>query len=82
VLKIPGVGQRCVRLDGEDLAVQHAAPFAAKIETVTHDWREVVLHQPLLDQVWLRERAPELVRWKGEFPFDNDGAQFGRGVVH
>jgi hypothetical protein len=25
---------------------------------VVHDRLEVVLHQPLLDQVWLRERVP------------------------
>src|SRR5262245_12111737 len=53
VLEVPGVGQRFVRLDREDLAVQHAAPVSAKIETVTHGWLEVILHQPLLDQVWL-----------------------------
>ena len=80
--KIPGVGQRLVRLDGEDLAVQHAAPVSAKIETVTHDRLEVVLHQPLLDQVRLRERAPELFRRIRDLPFDNDGARFGRGIAH
>src|SRR5215207_6039877 len=32
VLEIPGVGQRLVRLDSEQLAIQHAAPFAAKVE--------------------------------------------------
>ncbi len=80
--KIPGVGQRLVRLDGEDLAVQHAAPVSAKVETVTHDWLEVVLHQPLLDQVWLRERAPDLLRRMRYLAFDNDGERFGRVFVH
>src|SRR6266536_806888 len=82
VRKIPSVGQRSVRLDGEDLAVQHAAPVSAKIETVTDDRLEVVLHEPLLDQVWLRERAPDLFWRKGDLPFDNDGERFGRGVGH
>src|SRR3954470_2085557 len=59
VLEIPGVGQLLVRLDGEHFAIQHAAPVAAKIETVAHGWLEVVLHQPFLHQMWLRERAPE-----------------------
>src|SRR5204863_9165292 len=48
VRKIPRVGQRSVRLDGEDLAVQHATPLAAKIEVVADDRLEVALHQPLL----------------------------------
>src|SRR5262249_14731383 len=62
VRKIPSVGQRSVRLDGKDFAIQYAAPVSAKIEAVAHDWLEVVLHQPLLDQVWLRERPPDLFR--------------------
>src|SRR3954468_8613107 len=57
VRKVPGVGQRSVRLYDKDLAVQHAAPVTTKIETMTHVRLEVVFHQPLLDQVWLRERA-------------------------
>src|SRR5262245_42579653 len=82
VRKIPSVGQRSVRLDGEDLAVQHAAPVAAQIEAVAHGWLEVVLHKPLLDQVWLRERAPDLFRRMRDLAFDNDGARFGRSFVH
>src|SRR6185437_15296177 len=77
----PGVGQRLVRLDGEHLAVD-SAPVGAKAERMVHDRLEVVLHQPLFDQVWLRERAPDLLRRKSEFPFDNDGARFGRRFVH
>src|ERR1700686_932194 len=80
--KISGVGHRFIRLDGEDLAVQRAAPVSAKIETMTHDRPEVVLHQPLLDQVWLRERAPDLFWRMRDFPFDNDRARFGRCFVH
>src|SRR6185437_17107743 len=77
----PGVGQRLVRLDGELLAVD-GAPVGAKTERMVHDRLEVVLHQPLLDQVWLRERAPDLLRRKSQLPFDNDGARFGRRFAH
>ena len=82
VRKIPRVGQRFVRLDGEYFAAQHAALFAAKIETVTHDRLEIVLHEPLCDQVRLREGTPEFFRWMGDFTFDNDGARFGQCFVH
>jgi hypothetical protein len=34
-----------------------SAPVGAKIEAVTHDWLEIVLHEPLLDQAWFGERA-------------------------
>src|SRR6266436_269500 len=77
----PRVRQRFVRLDGQDLTVD-GAPVCAKIETVVDDRLEVVLHQPLLDQVWLRERAPDLFRRKGYLPFDNDKERFGRGIAH
>src|SRR5215471_384135 len=39
--EIPGVGEAALRLDGEHLAVQHAAPLAAKIEAMTDDRLEV-----------------------------------------
>src|SRR5258708_5179216 len=77
----PRVRQRFVRLDCPDLSVERA-PVCVKIETVVHDRLEVVLHQPLLDQVWLRERAPDLFRRKSYLPFDNDGERFGRSIVH
>src|ERR1700681_4424906 len=77
----PRVRQRSVRLDGLDLAVD-STPVCAKIETVAYDKLEVVLHEPLLDQVWLRERAPDLFRRKRYLPFDNDGERFSRGVAH
>src|SRR3954449_1910043 len=64
--EIPGVGERLLRLDGEDLAVQHAAPLAAKVEAVAHVRLEVVLHQPFLDQMWLRQRAPGSLRPAGQ----------------
>src|SRR2546430_14378000 len=57
-----------------------SAPVCAKIETVVHDRLEVVLHEPFLDQVWLRERAPDLFRRKRYLPFDNDGERFGRSI--
>src|SRR5262249_17463416 len=82
VLEVPRVGQRFLRLDGEDLAVQYAAPVSAKIETVTHGWLEVILHQPLLDQMWLGEGAPDLFRWMGDLTFDDDGERFGGDFVH
>src|ERR1700738_3492763 len=77
----PRVRQRFVRLDCQDLTVNNA-PVCAKIETVADDRLEVVLHEPLLDQVWLRERAPDLFRRMRYLAFDNDGARFGRFFVH
>src|ERR1700726_2757593 len=77
----PRVRQRFVRLDCQDLTVDNA-PVCAKIETVVHDRLEVVLHEPLLDQVWLGERAPDLFRRIRYVPFDNDGEGFGRGFAH
>src|SRR6266436_7092193 len=59
----PRVRQGFVRLDCLDLTVNNA-PVCAQIETMVHDRLEVVLHEPLLDQVWLRERAPDLFRRK------------------
>src|SRR6476660_10341247 len=82
VLESPGVGQRLVRLDGEHLAIQHAAPVAAKIEMVADDWLEVVLHQPFLHQMRLRERAPELCRRMRHLAFDDDGTCFSRCIGH
>src|SRR6266851_1389130 len=77
----PRVRQRFVRLDCLDLTVD-SAPVCAKIETVAHNRLEVVLHEPLLDQVWLRERAPDLFRRIRYLTFDNDGERFGRGFAH
>src|SRR3982074_3824512 len=77
----PRVRQRFVRLDCQDLTVD-SAPVCAKIEAVVDDRLEVVLHQPLLDQVWLRERAPDLFRRMRYLTFDDDGARFGRSVGH
>src|SRR5262249_24447122 len=73
--------QRLVRLDGQDATVD-GTPVRAKVETVPHDRLEVVLHEPLLDQVWLRERAPDLLRRMSELAFDDDGARFDRRFVH
>src|SRR5713101_7065649 len=69
----PRLRQRFVRLDCQDLTVDNA-PVYAKIETVVHDRLEVVLHEPLLDQVWLRERAPDLFRRMRHIPLDDKGA--------
>src|SRR5215469_14955729 len=81
IIRRPRVRQRLVRLDGQDLTV-NSAPVCAKIETVAHDRLEVVLRQPLLDQVWLRQRAPDLFRRIRYLPFDNDRERFGRHFVH
>src|SRR5437588_11625212 len=67
----PRVRQRFVRLDCQDPTVD-SAPVRAKIETVVHDRLEIVLHQPLLDQVWLGEGAPDLFRRIRYLTFDND----------
>src|SRR4030088_2968973 len=76
----PRVRQRFVRLDYQDLTghtdVQVRLRITAEIEAVTHDWREVVLHEPVLDQLWLRERAPDLFRRMRYLPFDDDRARF------
>src|SRR5580700_5292116 len=77
----PRVRHRFVRLDRQDLTVNNA-PVCTKIETVAHDRLEVVLHEPLLDQVWLRERAPDLFRRKRYLTFDNDAERFGRSIGH
>src|SRR5262249_42408839 len=78
---IPRVGQRFVQLDRENLTV-NSAPVCAKLETLAHDRLEIILHQPLLDQVWLGERAPDLFRRKRYLPFDDDGKLFGRSIGH
>src|SRR5664279_3206219 len=82
----PGVRQRFVRLDGQDLAVDDDAHVGlrglSKIEAVIHEWLEVVLHQPLLDQMRLGERAPDPFRRKRYLALDNDGAGCGRCLVH
>src|ERR1700681_1914082 len=75
----PRVGQSLVRLHCHHLTVD-GAPIRAKIETVVHDRLEVVLHEPFLDQVWLRERAPDLFRRIRYLAFDDDGARFGRST--
>src|SRR5262244_709119 len=77
----PRVRQRFVRLDCQDPTVD-AAPVCAKIETVAHDRFEVVLHEPLLDQVWLCEGAPDLFRRKRDLAFDNDRERFDRSIGH
>ncbi|MNL44954.1 hypothetical protein D3C87_1675660 [compost metagenome] len=80
--EIPCVGERPVRLEREHLAIQHAAPVAAKIEAMSHDGHEVVLHEPFGDEVGLRQRAPDLLRRMRHFPLDDDGAGCARCFVH
>src|SRR6266446_4099996 len=80
-IRRPRVRQCFDRLDCDDLTVD-GAPVCAKSETVVHGRLEIVLHQPLLDQVWLGERAPDLFRRKGYLPFDDDGERFGRSIAH
>src|ERR1700674_5638781 len=75
----PRVRQRFVRLDCLDLAV-NSAPVCAKIETVADDRLEVVLHEPLLDQVWLGESAPDRFQRKRYLSFNNDGERICRSI--
>jgi hypothetical protein len=49
---------------------------------VVHDSLEVVPHQPLLDQVRLRERSPDLFRRIWHLTFDNDVQHFGGRIGH
>jgi hypothetical protein len=50
---------------------------------MVHDGLEIVSHQPLLDQVWLRERTPDLFRRMRNFSFENDAERFGRpSLIH
>src|SRR5271166_416882 len=77
----PRVRQRFVRLDRQDLTVD-SAPVCAKIETVVHDKLEIVLHQPLLDQVWLGESAPDLFRRIWYPSFVNNRERFSYRFVH
>src|SRR5271163_252548 len=77
----PSVRQRPVRLDGLNLTVDRA-PVRPKIETVIHDRLEVVLHEPLLDQVWLGQRAPDFFRRIRYLTLDDDGERFGRRIAH
>src|SRR5271154_7142942 len=83
----PCVGQRFVRLDGHYLTVD-SAPVRAKTETVVHDRLKVVLHEPLLDQMTLRERPPDFFRRMRQVPFNDNGTSWdswttcGVGVGH
>jgi hypothetical protein len=52
------------------------------MEAMADDRSEIVVHQPFLDQVRLRERAPDLFRRMRKLRLDNDGARFGRAFVH
>src|SRR6202000_2683488 len=82
----PRVRQRLIWLDDMDLTVDNDVHVrfgsSLKIEAMAYNWLEVVLHQPLLDQVWLCERAPDLFRRKCELAFDDDGSRFSRRRVH
>src|SRR5262245_38628221 len=77
----PRVGQRFVRLDGPDLTL-NSTPLCAETETVANNGLEVTLHEPLFDQMWLRERTPDFFRRERDVSFDNDGEGFGRGAAH
>src|SRR6185503_7824232 len=79
---VPGVGQDPVRLDLKHLAIEHAAPVAGKVEPVPDYGREIALHQPRLDQMRERQRAPELLRRTGQLALDDDRAGLGGGLTH
>jgi hypothetical protein len=46
---------------------------------VTHDRLEIILHQPLLYQGALRERAPDFFRGMRHFSFNDHGLLGGIG---
>jgi hypothetical protein len=70
-----------VRLDCHYLTVD-STPVRAQIETVADDRLEVVLHEPLFDQMILRERSPNLFRWMGQVPLNDNGTNCGGGFGH
>src|SRR5689334_23955284 len=78
---VPRVRQYLVQLDCTNLTVD-GTPVSAEIEPMADGRFEVVLHQPLLDQVRLRERTPDLLRWIRDLPFDNDRECFGGRIGH
>ena len=53
------------------------APVCAEIERAALVGLEVVGHQPLLDEMGLRQRAPDLLRRMRYQPLDDDGVRFG-----
>src|ERR687897_3385490 len=79
----PGVGQRLVRLDRSDAAID-GPPIGAELKVMADNGDKIVLHQPLLDQVRLGQRAPDLFRRMRDLTLDDDGAKFGRisSVAH
>src|SRR5262249_30983569 len=83
---IPCVGQYLVRLDREDLTVDNTVPTPVgscpKVETVSHDRLEVVLHQPLFDKVRLRQRAPDFFCRERDVSFDDDRKCFSCRLAH
>jgi hypothetical protein len=76
----PSIGQFLVRFDGENPAI-HATPIAAEPEWVIYSGLEIIFHQPLLDQMRLRQRAPDFFRREGNLPFDNDRTRLA-GIAH
>src|SRR5689334_5798160 len=80
---LPRVGQRSIGVDFEDFAVDDDLHvwlrLALELEAVADLWSEIVLHEPLLEQMRLGERAPELFRRRLDFALDNGGTGFGTG---
>ena len=67
-----------MRLDRLDFAIDHS-PVGTQVEAVTDNRFEGIFHEPFLDQVGLGQRAPDLFRGKGNFPFhDNSKGIFVR----
>ena len=75
-------GYRIRVLDGNHLAIEHATPFATQIESMADIRREIVLHQPFLDQMRLRQRAPQLFRRIRNVALDDDGERLRCGLRH
>src|SRR5579883_604715 len=82
----PRVGQRLVRLDDQNLTIDHEVEVGSrrslKIEAVTDNRLEIVLHEPFLDQMRLCKRTPDLFRRMRELTLDNNGARPCRPFVH
>src|SRR5690606_18996109 len=68
-------------LDRSDSAID-IAPISTQLEPVVRNGLEIILHQPFLDKMRLRQRTPDLVRRMREIPLDRDRARFGLSFIH
>src|SRR5580704_12117652 len=56
--RAPAIGELFIWFDDQDFGIDHAVPIGhrcgAETEFMAHNWLEVAVHQPLLDQMTLR----------------------------